>query len=198
MNIICYNIRCEATFHKREIIMPDITQYNTLIAYLLARLRSTTLYATLDRILKYGRRFLFVSRILKYIGIAAAIIETSAVLILTAAAVIVLIPIMAAILAIFFVSDVIISGRILKSKSLADYLSRERIYVILCAGRFGEDFAKKLANEGAAVFLVTADPKKQFISAKDRDGVYYIRHAFFFRLKRKILKGVKDKLIYLL
>ncbi len=178
--------------------MPDITKYNTLITYLTARLQKTTLYSTFDRIVKYGRRFLFITRIFRYIGIAAAIIETSAVLILTAAVTLVLIPIILIVLTGFFIADIIIGRRILKSRELAKYLTRERIYVILDAGSFGKGYANELAADGAAVFSVTADPKEQFVSAKKRDGVYYIRHAFFFRLKRKRLNQMKDKLIYLL
>lgn len=178
--------------------MPDLTKYNSLIAYLIAKLRSTTAYSAFDRALKYTRRFLWISRIIRYIGIAATVIETSAVLVVTAALFIVLIPLLALTSAVFLSADIIIGTRLIKSPKLDEYLSRKEIIIFSHAGSFGSGYAKELAEEGSAVFVVEADLSGKFICMKKENGVYYVRHAFFFRLKRKRLNKLKHKLTYLL
>lgn len=178
--------------------MPEIVKYKTFVTYLFARLRSTSIWSLADRAVKYTRRFLLVGRILKYISIAFAIIETSAVLLLAAAALAVIIPIAFVALTGVYIADLVIGARILRSSQLRDFLSRERIYVISQAGDFGEGFARELLQSGAAVFVITAAPSRKFISARLDDGVYYVRHAFFFRLKRRMLAKREDRLTYLL
>ncbi len=178
--------------------MPEIVKYKTFVTYLVARLRSTSIWSLADRVIKYTRRFLLVGRILKYISIAFAIIETSAVLLLAAAALAVIIPVAFIALTAIYIADLVIGARILRSRQLREYLSRERICVISQAGEFGEGFARELSDGGGAVFVITAAPSRKFISARYEDGVYYVRHAFFFRLKRRILTKRADRLTYLL
>ena len=178
--------------------MPEITHYNTTVSYLLAWLRSTAVYNALGRLIRYSRRFLFITRIFKYISIAAAIIETSAVLILAAAITVVLIPIALLVTAVFSAVSLIISVKIIKSPVLSEYLKRERIYVIADSGNYGKAMARELTDGGYAVFLITPSPKEHFVCARWEKGVLLVRHSFFFNLKRKKLNKLQDKLIYLL
>lgn len=178
--------------------MPELISAKTLLSYIYARLRQTSVYGIADRVIKYARRTLFIGRIIRTISVIFALVETSAVVLLSAAAIAVLLPITVVALAALYTADTIIGGRTLASRELRCDLSRERIYVISQAGGFGEGLAAELSRSGAAVFVITASLKKKFVSAQKTDGVYYVRHAFFFRLKRRMLTRHKDKLIYLL
>ena len=178
--------------------MPELIKCKTLITYIIEKIRATSLYAAADKALRYARRFMLVTRILGYIRIAAAIIETSALLILLAAVIVVLIPLILIALAVFAAADFLIGRRLLHSSELASALKRDRVYVIAETGQFGDGFAGELAGGGAAVFVITASPSEHFICAVRRGGVYYVRHAFFFRLKRRLLMSAADKTVYLM
>ncbi len=178
--------------------MPELIKYKTFLTYLFAKMRKTSLWSIADRIIKYSRRFLFIGRIFKYISIAFAIIETSAVLILSAALLALVIPILFVAIVSFYIADLIIGRRIMSDANLRGALKRDKILIFSGAGSFGESFAEELSKNGAAVFIITASPSRRFISAKYENGVFYVRHAFFFRLKRRMFKGLGDKLIYLL
>ena len=180
------------------VAMPDLLKHKTLTAYLIAKLRATSIWIGFDRILKYTRRFFFLTRILRYIRIVVTIIETSTVLILFAALFIALIPILAVLIIMFTVSELIIGTRILKSDKLRLALSREHIYIISDAGVFGEGYARELADRGSSVFILSASLQKRFISLTESNGIYFIRHAFFFRLKRRYLAALTNKTVYLL
>ncbi len=178
--------------------MPDLIKSKTFLTYIYARLRQTSVYGIADRVIKYARRTLFIGRIIHMISVIFALIETSAVLLLSVAAVTALLPVAVITLAALYTADIIIGGRILASRELRCDLSRKRIYIISQAGDFGEGFAAELSQAEATVIVITASLKKKFLSAVKIDGVYFVRHAFFFRLKRRMLSKCEDKLIYLL
>ncbi len=178
--------------------MPELIRCKTFITYIIARIRKSTAYGVFDKMSRVLRRFTLVARILRYIHIAFTVIEASAVLILFAAVLLALIPIVLIILAVLAVIDFFIGRRIMKSKGLADMLTRERVYIISETGGFGEAYARELALGGAAVFVITSRFDKRFICVCAQDGIYYIRHAFYFRLKRKRLKDISHKTVYLI
>ena len=119
-------------------------------------------------------------------------------LIIFSAALIVAIPVLAVIFAVLAAADRIIGTRLLGSSELDEACSRERIYIIADAGSFGDGFARELSDGGATVFVLTASPTKRFICAARLNGVYYVRHAFFFRLKRRRLVELQSKTVYLM
>ena len=178
--------------------MPDLLKYKSYISYVAAKIRTTSIWNAADRTFKYTRRFLFFTRIFRYIKTAINIIETSAALVVLAALIIVLIPIALLFLIGFAIADFIIGTRILKGEVLRRALGRDSVYIISEAGNFGEGFARELSEKGASVFIITAAWNHKFISLTESGGIYYIRHAFFFRLKRKKLTELNKKITYLL
>ena len=109
--------------------MPELIKHKTFLAYLLAKLRKTSFWNIADRIIKYSRRFLFIGRIFRYISIAFAIIETSAVLIISAALIALVIPILFVALVSFYIADLIIGRRIMSGADLRFALKRDRIMI---------------------------------------------------------------------
>lgn len=178
--------------------MPELISCKTLITYVYSKIRKSSLYGIFERVSKVARRFTLVTRILSCIRIAVTVIEASAVLILLAAALIALIPLILIILAALAVLDHFIGRRILKGERLEKALACERVYIISDAGRFGEGFARELSENGAAVFVICASVQRHFICASIRDGVWYIRHSFYFRLKRRKLSDISHKIVYLI
>lgn len=178
--------------------MPELISCKTLITYVYSKIRKSSAYSIFERVSKVMRRFTLVTRILTYIRIAVTVIEASAVLILFAAILITLIPLILITLAAFAVLDFFIGRRILRGNRLKEALTCERVYIISEAGYFGEGLARELADGGAAVFVISASPSRRFICASSRGGVWYIRHAFYFRLKRKKLSEISSKVVYLI
>ena len=178
--------------------MPELITCKTLITYIAAKVRKNSLFSSFSKVYYAMRRIAFFGRVFRYLRIGFAIIEASAVLILFAAIFTVLVPIALIILAALALADFLIGSRILQSTQLEDILSRERIYIISAAGGFGDAFAHELAEGGAAVFVICPLSACRFITARWDDGVYYIRHAFFFRLKRRKLSHIHHKTVYLI
>ena len=178
--------------------MPDFLKYNTFVSYLLAFLRSTSLYAMASRVMKYAKRFWFVTRIIKYVSVAAAIIETSAFLVAFAAVLTVTVPILVVLLTAITVADIIISEKLLRCRYFAEYIQDKHICVFLANSGRNDRFPAMLTEKNMAVFIVTADPAKRFISYRYQNGIYYIRHALFFRLKRRRFNKSNNRIIYIL
>ncbi len=178
--------------------LPALIEKKTFAAYLYASLRKTTLYDMLNRTLKLTGRFLFLTRLVGYIYTAIRIIEASAILILLSALLFAVIPLVLITLSVLATVDYILGSRFLRSPELSHALSRDKIYVISRASGFGEGFARELYKSGAAVFVTTGDLKKRFVTVKEESGVFYIRHAFFFRLKRRRFSKEPSKMRYLL
>ena len=177
--------------------MPELYNYKSLVPFLLATIRKTSVYSLVSKALKYTRRFMLLTRIFTYIRITVSIIEASAVLILFTAILLAVFPLILLTFIGFLIADTVNSRRILKCDDLSDTLAKKRVYVICTAGNFGENFAHEL-SEGAAVFILTASPQKRFITAKKERGVWYIRHTFYFKLKRKKLSKINSKIVYLM
>ncbi len=175
----------------------DLLEQRTFIGYLLSCLRQTSIFALYSHISAYLRRFLFVTRIARWASIAFRVIESSVILIFLCSILLCLLPIVIVILVIAAICDYFGGKRILSSQALLSAMERERIYCITHAGTFGEGFAAELAKSGT-VFVITADLRRPFFCARQEDGVFYIRHAFFFKLKRKYFCKMNDKMRWLL
>ncbi len=178
--------------------MPDFIKSNYFLPFLLGRFRGTSFFAVCKNIAGRLRRVFLIGRILRYIGIAVSVISASATLIAATAFFLLLIPLLALFATAAFLADRAVGSRIIKSRRLCEYLKRERIFVFAEAGGFGCGFAEAMATDGAAVFVVTQSPSRPFISAEFKNGVYYLRHPFYFRLKRRYLKHMQEKITYLL
>ncbi|MBO5218278.1 MAG: hypothetical protein J6C52_02535 [Clostridia bacterium] len=176
----------------------DLIEKRTLVGYLAARIRRTPLWQITGKAAAWSRRFLFLTRIFRYLTITLAVIESSVILMLAAAVFLALIPPTLILAAGILAADAILSRRILASGALDAALSRERIYILARTGRFGDGFARELAASGAAVFVLTADPCRRFLGARQYHGVWYLRHTFFFRLKRRRLASVQSRICWIL
>lgn len=178
--------------------MPDFIKSNYFFSFLVRLIRKNSFYGAVRRAYSHLKKFFLIGRIVRYLRIAVSIIEASAALIFISAAVLALIPLLLLSLIGFAVADRVIGSKIIRSREFNDYLQRHSIIIICGAAAFGEGFAAELARSGTAVFIVTADPSRRFVSAVRKNGVYYIRHAFYFRLKRKFLSKHSDRITYLL
>ena len=176
----------------------DLIEKPTLFRYLAARIRKTPLYLIARRAAAWPRRFLFLTRLFRYLTITLAVIESSVILMLAAAVVMALLPPALLIAAGILAADFFASRRILASGAMDAALARERIYILARAGRFGDGFARELAASGAAVLVLTADPRRRFLGAAEQHGVWYLRHTFFFRLKRRKLAACMPRIRWLL
>ena len=175
-------------------MLPDILTAKNLLSFYIKRIHSTPVWTIADRIMTYSRRLLFVTRILKYAALIISIIETSAILIVTATFLLAFLPVILFVAVIFNVADDINGSRLLKKLDLR--LDRDKIYVFFKTGRFGENTAREFGKE-SAVFIVSNVFRHRFFTAKADGDVIIINKAFFIRLRQRYFNAVPEKMQYI-
>lgn len=158
-------------------------------------------YRALKSILTYFRRFRAVSVTVRLIGWIFAVLQTGALVLLTTAILSVLIP-LTLLLSVMALLAAIPDSR--KSLKLLSGLENTRAYVFFSAGRFGTEAARRLAAEERITvfvmqpFRVTDLQKRRFFLNLRADGerFFYIRHHFYPKLRRKILKKSNTVLVF--
>ncbi|MBQ8510846.1 MAG: hypothetical protein IJ493_13175 [Clostridia bacterium] len=166
-------------------MLPTILTKHSYITYLYDRLRATSLWSATERIAAYSRRFLFITRLLKWIAAAVAVIETSAMLLTAAALLLILLPALLAVAGGLALAAYIDGNRKLHSLTLGD-----RVIVFFAEGGI------RLGLDGC-VFVVTDSLRHRFLTMQQRDGVYYIRRSFFIRLRKRYFDKMPQRMIYI-
>lgn len=175
-------------------MLPEILTSKNLFSLYYKKMRSTTVWGLADRLIKYSRRFMLVTKIIKYATLIVAFIETSAMLIVAATILLIALPISLIAIAIAAIADRISSKHKLDELDLK--LDRDEIYVFFNVGKFGEAYARKLA-EGAAVYIVASPLHKRFFTARPDGDITYISKSFFMRLRRDYFDETPGKMRYI-
>ena len=173
---------------------PELLTANNLFSFYYSRVRRTTVWSLADRIIKYSRRFLFITRIVRYAAVIVSIIETSAMLILISTLILTVLPILTVGFIVMLTAESIVTNKRLRELDLR--LDREEIYVFAGVGEYGEAYARSL-SEVAAVYIVANPLKHRFIAAKADGGIIYVSKSFFLRLRRNYFDSTPEKMRYL-
>ena len=183
-----------------------LTANEHFTVYLYRIFTNAPLYLQWKRLLSYVRKFRTVTFILRVIGILITILETGALVILTTAIFLVLLPILTALmLGILIAAQMDARGA---NRSMKKALEGKRVYLFflprgnasfLCA------WAKELAKEGTAAVLISpywisprglGGKKFYFTIRTEEKNLYLIRRYYFFSLRKRVLREEDTVIVY--
>ena len=177
---------------------PSLTAHKSFAGYLCHLVTNAPLYLHWQRLLSYVRKFRMITFTLRVITIILTILETGALVILTTAVFLVILPILAALMLGILVTARIDSRR--ANQAMSKALEGKRVYLFflprgeasfLCA------WARELAREGNAVVLISpywisptgiSGRKFYFTVRKEETDLYLIRRYYFFSFRKHVLK----------
>lgn len=185
------------------------TKFNhssNIFAYWYAHIKSNGIWSFLTRASRYVRRYLFISRLIKYASLIIAVIETSATLVLVATAFVAAIPLAV----ISFSFTALLSA--LKYKKINPMIKAELekadkiIFIEAKKGynRKKSAYLNRMAvcfkEEGYTVIIVSRSffTDRMLSAKKTKEGVWVVMLNYFFVIKRKFLSQIDEsKLIYI-
>ena len=199
-----------------EAIMEDVQKQRAMLSHrfffghVYALFRNTPLYAHWKRLLSWLRRFRTVTVVLRTVGVIFAILEAGALVVLSTALFLVILP-----LAVAFMLGILITAAIESVRSnrfMAKKLQRGRACVLFMPhnpGAFFAQNASSLAARGYTVLIVSpylvlsgglakTAPKNGFYTTlrRESDGVYLVRRYYFFSLRRHVLANCSVVYVY--
>ena len=168
-------------------------KYKTLLSYRYGQLRKNGLWNIAMRTIRYTRRYFLISRLIRYASYIIAAIETSAVLLITFSALIVLLPI---ILIGFGISVVLSISQYKKyNKLISKDIASKRIVIIDAKkGYFRQkqtylnNMAECFHREGYTVLVISHSfLRDRFLVAKRaQEGIWVIKLNYYFILKKQL------------
>lgn len=181
-------------------------EYKGIISYLGDRIRQNGVFSAVSRILKYARRYFFITRIIKYLSFIIAIVETSAIMIILAAILVIVIPIMLILTGIAALIGIrkrkefnVILSPLFDGKRNIMFIYTEQGYYNK-KSTFLRGMARDFKERGYAVFVVSSNPiHDRFTTATEiDDGLYIIKLGYFYGIKKRFLKNFDtSKLTYI-
>jgi len=190
----------EAADHKQMV------SYRFFFHYLYRKVTSAPFYTHWKSILSYIRRFRAVTYTIRALSFVLGILETGALVLLSTALFLVILPILFALMLGILITARIESGR--TNHTLATISQSGRVYVLFLpahAGDFFTENAKNLARQGDTVLIVSPywiSPnglsKGAFYctARREADRIYLIRRYYFFSLQKHVLKKRNTVYIY--
>ena len=171
-----------------------IDKYENYLKYKYSLIKSTGVWNTAERFFTYSRRSLFVARLFKYGALIVAFIETSAVFLIFATALLFIIPATLLFALILMLTD-IIAGRKYNEKILGQIKDKKILFLIARKGyrknrnSYFDKMACDFANNGHYCVIVISKSLRDgiFLTARfESKNLIIIRESYFFRLKRAI------------
>jgi hypothetical protein len=188
----------------------EMLSHRFFFGYLYDRIIHTSLYLHWKQLLSWLRRFRTVAFVLRTITIIFAILETGALVVLSTAVFLVILP-----LSVAFMLGILITAAIESLRSnrvMQKALQKRHVCVLFMPHESGDFFAahaKALATEGYAVLIVSPylilskglsdTPRNRGFYCtlrRECENVYLIRRYYLFSLRRHVLKGCNVAYVY--
>lgn len=185
----------------------DMTQHTTLYAYLRSCVRGATLYTQWQRLLAYVRRLRLVALLLRVTTMILTVIETGALVLLSTAIFLIVLPILIALMLGVLLTALLESRR--TNRLLAKESEGKRVYLLFLPREESLFFlanAQSLSQKENTLVLVVSP---YWLSAKGlREGHFYctareeaprlylIRRYYFFSLQKKVLRERSTVFLY--
>lgn len=180
-------------------------KYNNVLSYRFGQIKNNGTWNTIIRITRYARRYIFISRLIRYTSAVIAFIETSAILVIALTVILAALPF----LAVSFLFTVLFS--ISKQKKYNPIIEKETeeadkiVFIDAPKGFYRKKaaylnrMAETFHTEGYTVFVISHSyVTDRFTTArKAADGIWVIKLSYYFIIKKRFLKGKEDKLTYI-
>ena len=178
----------------------SLEKYENYFKYKYNLFKSTDLWDSTSRVLAYSRRSLFIARLFRYASMIVAFIETSAVLVITASVLLVLLPLTLA-LAIILIAIDSINAKKSNSEIYKKIQNKKVLFFVAQNGyranrntyfdKMVRDFSD---NDDYCVIVVSKSLRDGlFITSKSDGKLTIIRETYFFRLRRFLYQKRKNK-----
>lgn len=166
----------------------------------------TPLYSHWQNLLSLIRRFRTVAFLLRMLTVIVTVVETGALVLLTTALFLVILPLGAALMLGILLTALLESRR--SNRLLRTQVTGKRVYVLFlhtAENAFLWQNAKSLANDGNTVIVVSPYwisskglQKGNFYATFRREskGIYLIRRYYFFSLRKHVLKDADTAFLY--
>ena len=183
-----------------------MTSHRFFLGYVYDLFTHTPIYTHWKNLLAYFRRFRTVTFILRTLTLLLSIVETGALVILSTAVFLVILPILAALMLGILITARIESKR--TNQNLLRTTQSKRSYVLflpLQSAPFFSATVKEFAANGDVVFLVSPywiSPKgvskgRFYCTArKEAEGIYLVRRYYFFSLRKHVLSQTNAAYVY--
>ena len=190
----------EGSTHKK------MTAYRHFFTYAYHLFTTAPLYSHWQTLLSYVRRFRAIAFFFRVLTVILAVIETGALVILTTAVFLVILPLLAALMLGILLTAAIDTGR--ANRLLQKELGEKKLFVFFLPrenAAFLTLWAQELSKEGHGVILVSPYwilPKGlgkghfYFTVRKEREDLYLIRRYYFFAFRRQVLKKEAAVVVY--
>lgn len=189
-----------------------MTSHRSILGYLYRRFTSGAFYRIWRDILSYLRRLRMIAWIFRIFSLLMTVIQTGALVILTTAVFLVLLPLAAALMLGILLTALIESRR--TNRFLKGFLEGKTVYILFASERSGAFFADSVRAlsrcEDAVVLVIspywisskgnalTQGASKEFYCTARREAsnIFLIRKYYFFSLRRRALESVRTVYLY--
>lgn len=183
-----------------------LLQHRFFFGYLCDLFKHAPLYAHWQSLLTYFRRFRTVAFILRSLTVVAAVLQTGALVVLTTAVFLVILPLLSVLMLAILLTAWLQSRR--TNRHFSKQISEKTVCVLFMSlekNRFLERNAKNLASQGAFVIIVSpywiaskgiAGSRFFFTAREEYPNIVLIRRYYFFSLRRQVLKNAKTICLY--
>lgn len=177
----------------------------SIFSYWYNRIKNIGAVTLILRAAKYIKRYLLITRLIKIAAVILAIIETSAVLILAATGVILMLPFLLAAFIITAISGKRGYGKYNPLIKAAIDKAEKIVFIEAKKGFFRKRHSylrimcQCFQNEGYTVFVVSGSlGYDRFLSARRIDEkIWVIKLNYYYHIKKKYLKNKDQKLTYI-
>lgn len=185
--------------------MNNYNNSSNILSYWYSQIKTKGIWSFISKAAKHLRRFLFISRLIRYATLVIAVIETSATLVLVATGFLIALPITIISLGVTAVIGMFafrkynptIEKEINEAEKIVFIEAKKGFYRKKTA--YLNRMALTFRNEGYTVFVVSHSfAADRFLSArKAGDHLWVIRLNYYYAIKKKFLKDIDDKLTYI-
>jgi len=181
-------------------------EYGNIFSYFIDLVKTNGVFTRANKIMKYTRRYFFISRIIKYMSLIITFIETSAILVVISTVILVSIPVTLVSLGIVSLFekrhhkkyDVDIEHMINHHDKIMFIYASRGFYSKKSS--FLRGMSKDFADQGYMVFVVSNSLLNDRFSTarKIDDSVTLIKLNYFYHIKKKFLNDIdKSRLTFI-
>ncbi len=186
-----------AKLQKSALKNRSMTAHRFFFGYACAQFTHTPLYTHWQGLLAYIRKIRAIAITLRILTVILTVLETGALVILTTALFLVILPILGALMLGILITALLESRR--TNRLLAGVTRGRSVYVLFMdasSSPFFSAHAQSLAANGGAVLIVSpywisskgiSHGRFYCTARKEGDGIYLIRRYYFFSLKKNVL-----------
>ena len=178
----------------------EFQDYGNIFSFATDKIKSNGVFARANRLMKYTRRYFFISRLIKYMSTIIAFIETSATLVVLSTVLLISIPVTCLILAVVSLWGFYRYRSF--NPRMGELISKSQKIMFIYAphgygskkAAFMRGMARDFTKRGYTVFIVSNSLLTDRFSAARQVGerLWILKLNYFYTVKKKFLTDAPD------